>query len=86
MNSPASLPDFALVRLPDVLAMTGLGRATIFDHMERGEFPRPVKLGTSAVWPIGEIAKINAARTAGKSTAEVKALVAELMEARKVAV
>jgi len=74
----------ALVRLPSVIALTGMGRATIYDFMQRGLFVHPVKLGPKlAAWPRGEIDRINAARIAGKNPDEIKALVSSLMIARK---
>ena len=38
-----------LLRLPKVLALTGLSRSTTYDWMKRGEFPQPVKLGVRLV-------------------------------------
>lgn len=39
-------------RRPEVEALTGLGRSTIYAMMDRGEFPRPVRLTAKAVaWP-----------------------------------
>ena len=47
-------------------------------------FPQPIKLGPKlAAWPADEISKINAARIAGKSHDEIKALVTALMDSRK---
>ena len=41
-----------LLRRPDVEALTGLSHAWIYAAMQRGEFPRPVKIGRRAVrWP-----------------------------------
>ena len=41
-----------LLRRPDVEALTGLARATIYQQMATGRFPRPVKVGKRAVaWP-----------------------------------
>jgi prophage regulatory protein len=37
------------VRLPAVLATTGLGRSTIYRLVADGSFPSPVKLGPRAV-------------------------------------
>jgi prophage regulatory protein len=37
------------VRLPAVLATTGLGRSTIYRLVAEGSFPSPVKLGRRAV-------------------------------------
>ena len=45
-----------LLRLPDVKALTGLGRSTIYLKMAKGEFPGAVKLGERAVaWPQADI-------------------------------
>ena len=45
-----------LLRLPDVKALTGLGRSTIYLKMAKGEFPNAVKLGERAVaWPQADI-------------------------------
>ena len=42
----------SLLRRRDVEALTGLSRAWIYAAMQRGDFPRPVKLGKRAVaWP-----------------------------------
>lgn len=39
-----------LLRLPQVQELCGdVGRSTLYDWMDRGEFPRPVKLGARAV-------------------------------------
>lgn len=38
-----------ILRRPDVEDITGLGRSTIYDWMKKGEFPKPVKLGSRAV-------------------------------------
>ena len=47
---------YRLLRLPDVKALTGLGRSTIYLKMTRGEFPGAVKLGERAVaWPQADI-------------------------------
>ena len=41
-----------LLRRPEVEKLTGLARATIYQKMATGDFPRPVKIGVRAVaWP-----------------------------------
>ena len=37
-----------LIRLPDVIAKTGLGRASIYRYIDLGEFPAPVRVGERA--------------------------------------
>ena len=38
-----------LLRRPQVEARTGISRSTIYLWMEKGDFPRPVKLGARLV-------------------------------------
>lgn len=38
-----------IIRLKEVIAVTGLSRSTIYDRMSAGEFPFSVNLGGSAV-------------------------------------
>ena len=47
-DNPPNTAD-RLLRVPDVTARTGLARSTIYDHVARGKFPRPVKLGPRVV-------------------------------------
>ena len=44
------------LRLPEVMARTGLSRSTIYVRLEQGRFPRPVSLGARAVgWIEAEV-------------------------------
>ena len=44
------------LRLPEVLARTGLSRSTIYVRLEQGRFPKPVSLGARAVgWIEAEV-------------------------------
>lgn len=44
------------LRLPEVLARTGLSRSTIYVRLDEGRFPRPVSLGGRAVgWIESEV-------------------------------
>jgi len=41
-----------IYRLPQVIALTGLSRPSIYLRISKEEFPKPVKLGRRAVgWP-----------------------------------
>ena len=45
-----------ILRLPDVKALTGLSRSTIYLRISQGTFPKPVSLGGRAVgWVEAEI-------------------------------
>ncbi len=74
-----------IMRLPAVMACTGLSRSTIYSRVSNGTFIKPVSLGGGRAvgWPQNEISIINAARIAGKSDEEVHALVKQLESARK---
>lgn len=38
-----------IIRLPDVIKMTGLSRSTIYLRMSKGSFPQSISLGERAV-------------------------------------
>lgn len=72
-----------LKRAPEARAQFGIGRTTFYDWIERGVMTRPISLGARAVgWPSYELDDILAARIAGKSEEEIRALVTEMMAAR----
>ena len=76
-----------ILRRPRVEEAIGLSRSTIYLRVSQGLFTQPVSLGPRAVgWPASEVAAINAARIAGKSDDEIRALVAQLHSARGVTV
>ncbi|MDD4073114.1 MAG: AlpA family phage regulatory protein [Desulfobacterales bacterium] len=75
-----------MLRIPTVKIQSGLSRSTIYLRIAQGLWTKPVSLGARAVgWPSDEVAAINAARIAGKTDEEVRALVAKLEAARKAA-
>ena len=48
--------DITILRLPQVLARTGLSRSTIYAKVSTGEFPEPISLGARAVgWLADEV-------------------------------
>lgn len=75
-----------ILRRKQVEAATGYARSTIYLRIDQGLFVRPVRLGARAVgFPASEVAALNAARIAGKSDAEIRALVVGLQSARTTA-
>jgi prophage regulatory protein len=76
----------ALLRLPAVKAQSGYSRSTVYLRIQQGLWTRPVSLGARSVaWPSHEVAALNAARIAGKSDDEIRALVIRLQSARSAA-
>jgi prophage regulatory protein len=73
-----------ILRLPAVKAESGSSRSTIYLRIQQGLWPKPIKLGARSIgWPSSEVAAINAARIAGMSDDEIRALVVKLEFARK---
>ena len=69
----------AILRRKQVQAESGYSRSTIYLRIAQGLWPKPVSLGARAVgWPAGEVSAVNAARIAGKSDDDIRALVASL--------
>lgn len=73
-----------ILRLPSVKAEMGhRSDASIYNAIRAGLFPVGIKIGQRARgWPADEVAAINAARIAGKSEEELKALVGRLYAKR----
>lgn len=75
-----------ILRLPMVMQMTGLSRASVYSYIAQGLITNPVKIGASSIgWPESDIAEINFARIAGKPDEEIRALVERLEESRTAA-
>ena len=74
----------SILRMPAVKAETGhRSHASIYNAIKAGLFPKPVQIGERSVgWPDDEVKAINAARIAGKSDADIKALVIRLHSKR----
>jgi prophage regulatory protein len=53
----ASRQEIRFMRLPEVLALCGKSRSSIYAAIKKGEFPAPVKLSTrSSAWIRSEVA------------------------------
>lgn len=73
-----------ILRLPVVLRERGRSRSAHYLDIKQGLFTKPVPIGARALgWPAGEVTAINAARIAGKTTDEIRALVTKLEAERK---
>ena len=54
----SSLPPEAFLRLPEVVALVGLKRSTIYEQIQLGKFPPPEKLTLHASgWRVGHVMK-----------------------------
>ena len=70
----------SILRMPAVQAETGhRSHASIYNAIRAGLFTKPVPIGSRSVgWPSTEVEAINRARIAGKTNAEIAALVDKL--------
>jgi prophage regulatory protein len=72
-----------ILRLPAVLKRRGRSRSAHYADIKAGLFVKPVKLGLRASGtPDDEVDALVAATIAGKSEAEIRALVIKLQAAR----
>lgn len=73
-----------ILRLPAVKSESGHSRSTIYLRIAQGLWTKPVSLGGRSVgWPASEVSSLLAARIAGKTDDEIRALVVKLEAARK---
>lgn len=74
----------AIWRIQTVVEQTGMSRSAIYDHIDKGTFPRQIKLSArSAGWLSSDVRAINRAKVAGASTGELQKLVTRLMAERR---
>lgn len=43
--------EISLLRLPEVLKRRGVSKAKLYWEIKEGKFPKPLKDGSSSVWP-----------------------------------
>ena len=75
--------DSTLLRRPQVEALTGLRRASVYMRIAAGLLPGPVKIGVRVSgWPAREITAVNEALIQGQSDDELRQLVKDLVSQR----
>lgn len=73
----------AIWRCKKVLDENGQSRSTHYLRIAQGLWTKPVRLGPRAVgWPAREVEALNAARIAGRSDDQIRALVTKLHSER----
>jgi prophage regulatory protein len=51
-----SAEQIRILRLPEVLSLTGVSRSSIYKWVDEGQFPRPKQLGSRAIgWDSREL-------------------------------
>jgi prophage regulatory protein len=78
------MPPLKLLRRPQLRERTGEGKSTSDNRIRDGLLTPAIRLGPRlAAWPEHEIDAIVAARIAGKTDDEIRALVQDLVRERK---
>jgi prophage regulatory protein len=73
-----------LLRLKEVQQKTGLKRSTIYQMIQKGEFPSPVKpLVSVSLWPEHEVNMIIQAWISGATSQELRILVERIHRERE---
>ncbi|WP_283392088.1 helix-turn-helix transcriptional regulator [Photobacterium phosphoreum] len=73
-----------LLRLPQVLNLIKLSRATLYKQVKEGTLPSQIHLGANSVaWLSHEIESVLAARICGYTEAELKELVLTIIAKRE---
>jgi prophage regulatory protein len=73
-----------LIKLPQVEAALAVGRSTVYQWAKDGLLPTPIKMGAkSSAWLSDEVSAIQQARIECRTEQEIKALVVNLVAARK---
>jgi hypothetical protein len=75
--------EIKFLRYPDIRERRGDSKATLLRDVGLGLWTPPIPIGNRACWPAHECEAIMRARFQGKKDAEVRALVAKLVAARK---
>lgn len=64
---------FTFIRLPEVRKITGIGNSTLYYWMEKGLFPKPMKLGSRVVaWDEEEVRKWQEAAMARRDAEQLR--------------
>lgn len=72
-----------IIRLPEVLSLTGLSKSTVYSRIKEGVFPPSFSLGGKASgWLEGEILACNAFQSTGCSNKELKGFIQMLVAGR----
>ena len=71
-----------IFRLPKVKSETGLSRSSIYQRIQAGLLPSPIKTGRISGWPAREITRVNEAVIQGRTNEQILELVRGLEHQR----
>jgi prophage regulatory protein len=54
-NSDMQIPSIRLMRIPQILEVMPVSKSKFWLMVQRGEFPKPIKIGRSSFWTIEQV-------------------------------
>jgi prophage regulatory protein len=54
-NSNAQTPSITLMRIPQILEIMPVSKSKFWLMVQKGEFPKPIKIGRSSFWTIEQV-------------------------------
>ena len=54
-NSNAQSPSITLIRIPQILEVMPVSKSKFWLMVQKGEFPKPIKIGRSSFWTIEQV-------------------------------
>jgi prophage regulatory protein len=53
--SDLSVPPVALIRIPQILKVMPVSKSKFWLMVQKGEFPKPIKIGRSSFWTVEQV-------------------------------
>ncbi|MES2585847.1 MAG: AlpA family phage regulatory protein [Pseudomonadota bacterium] len=66
-NSNTQIPPITLMRIPQILKVMPVSKSKFWLMVQKGEFPKPIKIGRSSFWTIEQVQAFIREKT-GQST------------------
>jgi prophage regulatory protein len=54
-QSSPQIPPITLMRIPQILKMMPISKSKFWLMVQKGEFPKPIKIGRSSFWTIEQV-------------------------------
>ena len=54
-NSNTQIPPITLMRIPQILKVMPVSKSKFWLMVQKGEFPKPIKIGRSSFWTIEQV-------------------------------
>jgi len=54
-NSNVQTPSITLMRIPQILEVMPVSKSKFWLMVQKGEFPKPIKIGRSSFWTIEQV-------------------------------